>query len=121
MSGSENEGLAEGLRDRAEECVKEMNMECEVISATVSGEDIEAAKSIGMSAGRYLIIQKIAEEEGISFLEAKEKYGESKMKDLLGMIEDVDDIFENDEEFEELIDTLDRRTAGCFKCSGQCI
>ena len=106
VSGCENDGLAEGLKDRARERIREMDMACEVVSASVSPEDVEAAQALGMSVGRYLIIKYIAEQEGITLEDAIAAYGSTKMKDLLDMVDDPDAIFENDGAFEDFIATL---------------
>ena len=106
VSGCENDGLAEELKDRVRERVREMDMACEVVSASVSPEDVEAAQALGMSVGRYLIIKYIAEQEGISLEDAIAAYGSTKMKNLLDMVDDPDAVFENDGAFEDFIATL---------------
>ena len=106
VSGGDEEGLAEELKDRVRERVREMDMACEVVSASVSPEDVEAAQALGMSVGRYLIIKYIAEQEGISLEDAIAAYGSTKMKDLLDMVDDPDAVFENDGAFEDFLATL---------------
>lgn len=106
VSGSENDGLAESLKERANKRVSEMNLECEIISTTVSQEDIQQADERGMSVGRYLMYRYIAEDQDISFEQAAQKYGNAKMRELLDMADDLDDVFEDDEALETIIDGL---------------
>lgn len=106
VTGNDEEDLADGLKQRAEERVKELNLECEIISARVSQEDTEAAKGSGLSTGRYILIQQLAIEEGISFEEAKEKYASMKMRNILELVGDAEELFEKGEEFTELLDGL---------------
>jgi hypothetical protein len=106
VSGYENDGIAEGLKERAQERIREMEMVCSVVSAAVSPDDVAAAQALGLSVGRYLIITYIAEQEGITLEDAIALYSASNMTTLLGMVDDADAIFENDGAVAELINGL---------------
>ncbi len=93
VSGYENDGLAEGLKERAQERIREMEMVCAVISAAVSQSDVAAAQALGLSVGRYLIIKYIAEQQGMTLEDAIAMYSTSHMMTLLGMVDDPDAIF----------------------------
>lgn len=84
--GDNDEELLEGIKDAAAQALFDLGVECDVVASCVSNQTVEDAKKAGLTPGRYKLLCYIAEQEGISFEEAKEKYGALKMSDLIKMV-----------------------------------
>ena len=108
-SGAKDEELLENLKDAARQTLDGLGLECEVTTSYVEPEIVEEAKAVGLTPPRYLAIKYLAEKEGISFEEAKEKYGSLKMGALLKICGHPRDVFGDkvDVDWDELISGLD--------------
>ena len=99
VSGSSSEDedneIADKLRDGAEDMLSGLALRCRVGTADVNQQDVEAAKALGLSVGRYLLMQYIAGVEGISLEEAIVAYGSMKIGALMEMYEGAQDLFED--------------------------
>lgn len=108
-SGADEEELMESLKDAARQTLDGLGLECEVTASCVEPEIVEEAKAAGLTPPRYLAIKYLAKKEGISFEEAKEKYGSMKMGALLKLCGHPRDVFGDkmDVDWDELINGLD--------------
>ncbi len=106
ITGSSDEDLAETIKKATEEVLEEKDLEVELIMANVDEEASNEAVSSGYSAGRYMLLNYIAQQEGITFQETAAAYGDMNINELLSLFEDAEDYFEDqfkdlDEEDEE--------------------
>ncbi len=91
--GDKDEELLEGIKDSASQALLDIGLECEVVASCVSNQTVEDAKNAGLTPGRYKLLSYIAQQEGISFEEAKQKYGALKMSDLIKMVPNPGEVF----------------------------
>ncbi len=106
--GDNEEELRQNLEETAAQRLTELGLVCDVVVSTVENEIVDEAKQIGLTPGRYLLLKYLAEKEGITLLEAKEKYGSLKMGKLVKLVDDVDAVFghKGDEKnMQELVDS----------------
>lgn len=97
VSGNEDDEdseIAEQLREGAQDMLDDLALGCRIGTAEVSDEDIEAAKALGLSVGRYLLLQYIAGVDGITIEEAIAQYGSTKIGVLIDMYEGAGDLFD---------------------------
>ena len=95
-SGEEaDDQIAQRLREGAEDMLGGLELRCRVGTADVSDEDVQAAKALGLSVGRYLLLAYIAGEEGIALDEAIATYGSMKIGVLMDMYQGADDLFDD--------------------------
>ncbi len=87
VAGNTDAGLADALKQNAEESLTGLGLNAEVLAADVAKEMVQTAENCGLSVGKYLVLKQIAIKEGITIEEAKEKYGMLKMAELLAMID----------------------------------
>lgn len=88
--------LNEELREYTEKALEEAGVDCEVKSVAVSGDIVDGAITEGMSAGRYMVLQYIAKEKGITFEEAAALYGTMSIGQLMEQFGDIEEAFDED-------------------------
>ncbi len=97
-----DEKIAQQLEEYAEKALENYGGDCEIQSKQVSNEIAEQASALGLSPGRYMLINYIAQQEGITVEEGIEKYGSMKIKCLIQTFDGAEDVLkENDEEIDE--------------------
>lgn len=103
LNETENEEeIAQQLEEYAKKALENYGGDCEIQSKQVTNEIAEQASSLGLSPGRYMLINYIAQQEGITIEEAIEKYGSMKINYLIQTFEGAEDILkENDPEIDE--------------------
>ncbi|MHB1314250.1 MAG: anti-sigma-I factor RsgI family protein [Christensenellales bacterium] len=90
------EKVAEELEKRAENALESMNVDCDVKSAYISNKTAATAASYGLSAGRYMLLNYIAQAEGIAIEQAIEKYAGVKIGELMDMFKGAKSVFRED-------------------------
>ena len=93
-SGTPEGETAEALQNAAKQVAEELGAEFEIKSAFVSDEVAAQAAAAGLSAGKYLLMQYVAQAEGITLEEAIANYGTVSIGELLSQFEDADEVFE---------------------------
>lgn len=106
VAGGQDEGLADSLKQNAEQSLSGLGLNGEVVAASVAEEIVQTANNCGLSIGRYLLLKQVAFQENISLEEAKDKYGTMKMGELLGMIDDVDSFMGDVQQLSSYLDSL---------------
>ncbi len=87
VAGNKDAGLADTLKQNAEQSLTGLGLKAEVLATDVAAEMVQTAKNCGLSVGKYLVLKQISIKEGISIDEAKVKYGTLKMAELLAMVD----------------------------------
>jgi molybdopterin converting factor small subunit len=106
VAGGQDAGLADSLKQNAEQSLQTLGLNAQVLSTNVAEEIVQTANNCGLSIGRYLLLKQIALKEGISIEEAKDKYGAMKMGELLGMIENIDSFMGDVQQLSSILDSL---------------
>lgn len=106
VAGNTEEGLAEDLKQNAEQSLSGLGLNAEVLATDVAEEIVQTAENCGLSVGKYLILKQIAINENITIEEAKEKYGSMKMSELLAMVGDKEGFIEDVEELSSFLNNL---------------
>lgn len=94
--GADNPELRDELEDYTEKALEAAGVDGDVKSAVVSDDTASGAAAQGMSAGRYMVLQYIAKEKGITFEEAVALYGTMSISQLMEQFEDLDEAFDED-------------------------
>jgi hypothetical protein len=88
VSGNEaNVDVRELVKD-AKKTMEDLNIECEVKGAYAGDATQQSAAALGLSAGRYIVINNIAFKEGITAEEAAQRYRDYKMNELMKLLGD---------------------------------
>ena len=90
--------IAEQLEQSALNALNTLQIECTVRSTVITQEVSEAAAGYGLSSGKYLILEYIAQSEGISLEEAIELYAGYRIANLLEQYSGAQDLFTNEED-----------------------
>jgi|GEM_PF-1601337 len=106
-SGDDEEELLTSLQDSATQRLTELGLACEVVVSTVEDETVDEAQLSGLTPGRYLLLKYLAEKEGITLEEAKEKYGSLKMGKLVKLVDNVDEAFGDDDDEKDMQELVD--------------
>lgn len=72
----------QALEQTAEQVALDLNAKFEILTELVSGDVAAAAEAAGLTPGKYLLMQYIAEQEGISLEDAVARYGETPIGEL---------------------------------------
>ncbi len=91
--GDDEEMLLERLQTTATDSLTDLGITCDVVTSSVQPQIAQAAKSAGITPGKYLLVKYLAERDGITIEEARDIYGDMKMKELLNMIPDVKKVY----------------------------
>lgn len=94
--GDDEGKLLENLQVTATDSLTGLGISCDVVTSAVQPQIAQPAKSAGITPGKYLLIKYLAERDGITIEEARDIYGDMKMKKLLSMIPDVKDVYGDD-------------------------
>ena len=92
----DQDDIADALMHAARQAAEEMGAGVEVMSALVSDEVAALAAAAGLSVGRYLLINYIAQAEGITLEEAIALYGAVPISVLLEQYKGARDLFEGE-------------------------
>ena len=95
VSGDDENVAVTDLQQKVQTSLTNLGLQCEVLAKTVEEGTIEEAAKYGLSAGRYLLLKYLAEQENITLETAIEKYATMRMGDLLKLIDDPDKAFED--------------------------
>lgn len=106
VAGSSEEGLAQALKQNAEQSLSGLGLQADVLATDVAGEVVQTAANCGLSVGRYLVLKQIAINEGINIEEAKTRYGSLKMSELLAKVGDVDKFMGDVQQLSSFLDGL---------------
>lgn len=106
VAGAGDEGLADSLKQNAQQSLSALGLNGQVLAATVAEEIVQTAGNCDLSIGRYLLLEQIALQENISLGEAKDKYGAMKMGELLAMIENVDSFMGDVQQLSSILQSL---------------
>lgn len=111
--GQTDTEIADKLQECAKEVIRSCDVECNVRGANVTDDISTKAAELGLSAGRYMILNYIVEKEGITMEQAIQMYGSLKIGELMNMFEGVEDIFkgEDSDNNGELNGLTDEQTA----------
>ena len=80
-SGADEE-TTQALQQTAEQVALDLNAKFEVLTGLVSEDISAAAEAAGLTPGKYLLMEYIAEQEGISLEDAIKLYGETPIGEL---------------------------------------
>ena len=94
--GAQEENASEALKNAAKQTAEELGVEFEVESAFVTDDVAAQAAALGLSTGRYLLMQYIAKTEDITLEEAIAKYGTARIGELMDQFEDAKELFDDD-------------------------
>ncbi len=94
--GAQEENASEALKSAAKQTAEELGVEFEVESAFVTDDVAAQAAALGLSTGRYLLMQYIAKTEDITLEEAIAKYGTARIGELMDQFEDAKELFDDD-------------------------
>ena len=92
-SGDDEESAAV-LQQTAEQVALEQNIVFAIRTGQVSDEIIEAAAAAGLTPGKYLLMEYIAKQEGITLEEAVALYGTASVGELADQFGDFDALLE---------------------------
>ncbi len=110
VTGDQDADVADALNKTAKEALEGLGAECEVRTAYVSDEIAVQAAALGLSSGKYLLMQRIANSEAISLEDAIAQYGSKTMGELMVLFGDADGIFDIGDDEEDVL-TEEQRTA----------
>jgi hypothetical protein len=88
VSGSETNVDVHELVKDTKKTMESLDIECEVKGAYASGETSQKAAALGLSSGRYIVMDNVAYKEGITVEEAAQKYSGYKMNELMKLLTD---------------------------------
>ncbi len=91
--GDNSNDLISSLQETASQRLNELGLTCDVLAAPVDNGIADEAQRYGLTPGRYMLLEKIAEKEGLTLEQAKEKYGALKMGKLVGLADDLGAVF----------------------------
>ncbi len=93
--------VADSLRQLARDFMRDTGREAEV-DYTAIGVDVSAkAATLGLPGGRYLMMQYIAQQQGIPVEEAIAQYGSLKVRDLMRSFEGLREAMGEQEQLQE--------------------
>lgn len=96
VHGQNEQELVTSLEGAASASLEGLGITCDVVASAVEFEIAQEAEAVGMTPGKYMIVQYLAEQDGISFEEARALYADLSMKELLQMVSDVSGVFGED-------------------------
>jgi len=85
--------IAEQLEQSAINALETLQIECTVKSAVITQEISQTAASYGLSSGKYLILDYIASQEGITLEEAIAQYGSLRIAELMEQYAGAQELF----------------------------
>ena len=92
-SGGDEESTS-ALQQTAEQVALELNAIFEIRTGQVSDENAEAAAAAGLTPGKYLLMEYIAKQAGITLEEAVALYGTASIGELADQFGDFDALLE---------------------------
>ncbi len=106
VAGAQDEGLADSLKQNAQQSLSALGLSGQVLATAVAEEIVQTAGNCDLSIGRYLLLKQIALQESISLGEARDKYGATRMGELLAMIENIDSFMGDVQQLSSILDSL---------------
>ena len=93
--GDVEDGIINDIETQAQQALSDLGLTCPVLATDVSDAMAEEAKSYGLTPGRYLLINYLADSEGLTIEAAIEKYGDWKMGALVHLVGESIGIYDN--------------------------
>jgi len=94
--GDDEECQLVNIQSAATETLMGLGITCDLVASAVEPDIAQTAKAAGITPGKYLLIQYLAEQDGITVEEAWAIYGGMKMKDLLAMVPNPGKVYGED-------------------------
>ena len=89
-----DEADTQALQQTAEQVALDLNAKFEILTGQVSGEVAAAAEAAGLTPGKYLLMEYIAQQEGITLEDAIARYGETPIGELADQFGDFEALLE---------------------------
>jgi hypothetical protein len=91
--GDVDDEVINTVEAQANESLNTLGVTCPVYASDVSDDKADVAKSYGLTPGRYLLIDALAQNEGLTIEEAIAKYAHMRMGDLTQLLGDAIGLF----------------------------
>ncbi len=98
LGSGQNDDFTKDLEDTAKDYMDGLGTEYKVRSASLRDDVATKAAALGVSAGRYVMMQSIAQTQGITIEEAIAQFGGASVKTLMEAFEGLEDAVKGDDD-----------------------